>query len=53
MKLKLKKLNKAKSLIVGAQEGKGVLFSQKLPHFAGAVHGVKYLLRADIMYERL
>ena len=47
--LQFSTLNKAKSLIVGAQEGKGVLFSQKLPHFAGAVHGVKYLLRADVL----
>ena len=44
--------NKAKSVVVGAKQGVGVLFNQTIPHYAGVVGGIKYLLRADVMYER-
>ena len=52
--LEFSTFDKVKSVIVGAKQGSGVLFQQTIPHFAdGLIVGVKYLLRADVMYEQV
>ena len=46
--------DKVKSVIVSAKTGTGVLFRQTIPHFAdGLTSVIKYLLRADVMYEKV
>ena len=52
--LEFSTFDKVKSVIVGAKRGTGVLFQQTIPHSAdGLTAGVKYLLRADVMYEKV